>query len=454
MRGLLIKSIAVFLVLFAPGFFVFGQTAAEERSQLEQELQKLEAEIDSIEGDITKTQQEKKTFENQISILKNKIKKLDLEIQKSSRLVQDLKSQIVDTQESIVKTVEDVGTKKEQLAQILRNIAQEDAKTFPEIVLSGPTLSEFFSNVISLELLHQKNKDLLKSLTELQSYLAVQKENLEDEKVEEEHYQKIQILQKRESQTNKTQAEQLLNVTKGKESEYQKLLNDRKKRAQEIRTRIFELIGVPDAPTFGEALEIAVIVSNQTGVRPAFLLAVLTQESNIGKNVGQCYVKDPNTGNGVRVAGQAISRVMKPSRDVQPFFQITQQLGRDPYNTPVSCPIPSVGGYGGAMGPAQFIPSTWVQYQDRIAQLKGGSADPWNIRDAFLAAAVYLAQAKATKQTHDYEWCAAVTYFSGSCSSKNQIRYEFYGDSVMAIAARYEEDIKALANNGSLSRSQ
>ena len=144
--------------------------------------------------------------------------------------------------------------------------------------------------------------------------------------------------------------------------------------------------------------------------------------------------------------GQAISRVMKPSRDVQPFFQITQQLGRDPYNTPVSCPIPSVGGYGGAMGPAQFIPSTWLQYQGKIEQLKGGSVDPWNIRDAFLAAAVYLAQAKATRQTHDYEWCAAVTYFSGSCSSRNQIRYEFYGDNVMAIAARYEEDIKSLEN--------
>ena len=98
------------------------------------------------------------------------------------------------------------------------------------------------------------------------------------------------------------------------------------------------------------------------------------------------------------------------------------------------------------MGPAQFIPSTWLQYQGKIEQLKGGSVDPWNIRDAFLAAAVYLAQAKATRQTHDYEWCAAVTYFSGSCSSRNQIRYEFYGDNVMAIAARYEEDIKSLEN--------
>ena len=342
--------------------------------------------------------------------------------------------------------MDDIDLKKEQLGEILLRIHQEDQRSFAEIVFTGPTLSDFFSNVAALEALRARNKGLLENMQELSEYLGTQKDALESEKTEEEHFVRIQMLQKQQSQSLTKQSEQLLEVTKGKESEYQKILADKKKRAQEIRSRIFDLIGVPDAPTFGEALEIATLVSRQTGVRPAFLLAVLTQESNIGKNVGQCYLKNASTGNGVRVSGQAISRVMKPTRDVQPFLQIAQELGRDPYNTPVSCPIPSVGGYGGAMGPAQFIPSTWLAYRGKIQQLKGSPADPWNIRDAFLAAAVYLADAKATKQTHDYEWCAAVTYFSGSCSSRNQVRYEFYGDNVMAIASRYEEDIKALEN--------
>ena len=138
---------------------------------------------------------------------------------------------------------------------------------------------------------------------------------------------------------------------------------------------------------------------------------------------------------------------MKPTRDVQPFLKITRELGRDPFNTAVSCPIPSIGGYGGAMGPAQFIPSTWIAYKDKIAKLKGGPGDPWNIRDAFLASGVYLADLKATRQTFEYEWCAAVSYFSGNCSTRNQIRYEFYGDNVMAITKRYEQDIRALQGN-------
>jgi len=443
-KHLLFCSLLVTLLLSS--FFVLALTPSEERTQLEQELQALEQEIQAIEGDITKTQQEKKSLQNEISLLKGKIKKLDLQISQSNKIIEDLRFQITDTSQSIEQTMDDIDIKKEQLGKILLRIHQEDQRSFAEIVLTGPTLSDFFSNVAALEALRARNGELLENMKKLSEYLESQKGALESEKTEEEHFVRIQILQKQQSQGLTKQSEQLLEVTKGKESEYQKMLADKKKKAQEIKSRIFDLIGVPDAPTFGEALEIATFVSRQTGVRSAFLLAVLTQESNIGKNVGQCYLKNPNTGNGVKVNGQAILRVMKPSRDVQPFLQITQQLVRDPYNTPVSCPIPSVGGYGGAMGPAQFIPSTWLQYQDKIAQLKGGSADPWNIRDAFLAAAVYLAQAKATRQTHDYEWCAAVTYFSGSCSSRNQVRYEFYGDSVMAIAARYEEDIQALEN--------
>ncbi|MDO8474072.1 MAG: lytic murein transglycosylase [bacterium] len=448
MKRLSFSILMIFLlgIFLLPGSFIQGLTPSEERSQLEQELHALEREIQVIEGDITKTQKEKTSLQNEIFVLKSKIKKLDLQISQSNKIIEDLRFQITDTSQSIEQTMDDIDVKKEQLGGVLLRIHQEDQRSFAEIVFTGSTLSDFFGNLAGLEALRARNGELLENMKELSEYLESQKGALESDKTEEENFVKIQMLQKQQSQSLSKQSEQLLEVTKGKESEYQKILVDKKKQAQEIRSRIFDLIGVPDAPTFGEALEIATLVSRQTGVRPAFLLAVLTQESNIGKNVGQCYIKDLNTGNGVRVNGQAISRVMKPSRDVQPFLQITQQLGRDPYNTPVSCPIPSVGGYGGAMGPAQFIPSTWAQYQSKIEQLKGGAVDPWNIRDAFLAAAVYLAQAKATKQTHDYEWCAAVTYFSGNCSSSNQRRYEFYGDNVMAIAARYEEDIKALAN--------
>jgi membrane-bound lytic murein transglycosylase B len=253
----------------------------------------------------------------------------------------------------------------------------------------------------------------------------------------------VRILQRQENEKINEEQEELLVITKGQEATYQKILADTEKEAQEIRSRIFDLIGVPDAPTFGEAVDIAKIISAQTGIRPAFLLAVLKQESNIGQNVGQCYLKNTSTGSGVIIStGKSVSRVMKPSRDVQPFLQIIKDLGRDPLNTPVSCPMSY--GYGGAMGPAQFIPSTWNIYSSRLSSILGKPADPWSIKDAFLASAIYLVDLGANRDVYGAEWCAAVSYFSGNCSRKNQIKYEFYGDNVRAIANGYEKDIQEL----------
>lgn len=418
-------------------------TPAEERELLEKELADLEQQIETIEQDITKTQKEKDNLKNQIYILRNKIKKLDLQIQQSNAIIGDLRSQISDTRASIDKTVLQVADMREKLSGALRSMYREDKKSKAEIVLASSTLSDFFNNVAALEALQARLRELLENMEELNAYLESQKNALEAEKAGEENFVKIQILQKQESQNAESQTEYLLGVTQGKESEYQQLLVDRQRQAQEIRSRIFELIGVPEAPTFGEAVEIAQAVFKLTGVRPAFLLAILTQESNIGKNVGQCYLKDPATGDGVVIrTGKAVSKVMKPSRDVQPFLQITEALGRDPYFTPVSCPIPSVGGYGGAMGPAQFIPSTWMLYKDEIDGKLGRPGNPWDIKDAFLAAAVYLADYGAANQTYNAEWKSAMIYFSGSTNT----RYRFYGDSVMAIAKQYEKDIAALQN--------
>ena len=99
------------------------------------------------------------------------------------------------------------------------------------------------------------------------------------------------------------------------------------------------------------------------------------------------------------------------------------------------------------MGPAQFIPSTWKAYRDELSNILGKPADPWNVSDSFLASAVYLVDLGANRDLYGAEWCAAVSYFSGNCSSRNQIRYEFYGDNVMAITRRYEQDIQALKGN-------
>jgi len=120
-------------------------------------------------------------------------------------------------------------------------------------------------------------------------------------------------------------------------------------------------------------------------------------------------------------------------------------LGFNPDTQAISCPWIRRGtrvGWGGAMGPAQFIPSTWVAYKDRVAAHLGEPASPWNIRDAFLAAAVKLQSHGADAQTYDTEWKAAMVYFAGGNWWKSA--YAWYGNQVLSRAAEIQKDIDIL----------
>jgi len=392
----------------------------ECKKLLEQCEQYYSQQSQKMAEDISKTQQEKNTLKNKISTLNKKIKELDYQISQNNLVIRDLQLQVEDTANSITKTIQKIEEEKARLANILRAIHAQDRKSSLEIVTADDKLSDFFSNLVSLEIMNVQNKELLANIKILKINLESQKESLDTEKEGLEKTVKLQQLQKQESASTKKSQEYYLSIT---EQEYQKQVQERaviEKKAAEIRAKLFQMIGVAKAPTFGEALEVAKGVASITGIRPAFLLAVISQESAIGRNVGQCMLSNAVTGTGKRIStGAAVSNLMKPSRDVSPFLKITAALGRDPYNTPVSCPL-SIG-YGGAMGPAQFIPSTWMLYADKLLNVLGKAGDPWAIKDSFAAAALYLADLGAAAQTSAKESSAASRYYGGSSSYARQV---------------------------------
>ena len=196
--------------------------------------------------------------------------------------------------------------------------------------------------------------------------------------------------------------------------------------------------GIP----FGDALKYAALASGKTGVRPALILAILTQESDLGKNQGSCLVNNLDTGDGTgKNTGTFFEKVMKAPRDTEPFKNITSRLGKDWKMTPVSCPPgtkwSSSRGYGGGMGPSQFIPSTWELFKDRLGNnlgLNANDINPWNPEHAILATAVYMADLGASGGGYTAERNAACRYYSGrSCDSKKPAN-SFYGTQVLAKA--------------------
>lgn len=448
-----ILIIILFIGFITPFLFGFAMTKEEEKAMLEKELKELEEKIAQYDKDITKTEAQKKTLKNQINALKSKIGQLDAQIKKSNLTIQTLGIQIKDTEESIQKTLLRIDESHQKLAEILRVMYEEDQKSLLEILITEQKLSDFFDNLMVLEVIHRKNKDLLEDIKSLKSDLENQKQNLDEEKDELGRVVKVQTLQKQQSEETKKEQEQILKMT---ESQYQKYLKEKQeaqKKAAEIRKRIFELVGIPDveAPTFEEAYVLAKWAGGVTGVRAALILGLLEVESAIGKNVGQCNCAGKSS---CKYPNLTYKDVMK-SNQWAAFESIVAELGSNLNNTPVSC---SVNGgnvqWGGAMGPAQFMPNTWLKigYKSRVESIIGVvPADPWRVKDAFLAAALYLADWGASSQNKTSEAGAVIAYLCGTnkmTSSCKKAGGEWYKNSVMSKADQWQAWIDQGIFNG------
>lgn len=397
------------------------------KEELENELQKVLQQIENYKKTIAGIVREKKSIKNDISLTEANIQKISLEIKAINLSIQKLKAKINDTQKSIALTENKISRSQEILASSLRSYYKLKQRNIIEVFLAEIQVSDYFNNFFYLQKLQEQINDELRGLKDLNIKLSNQKASLEEQFGEQNGLLSLSKIKYGELQELKNKKQALLVQANKKETQYNALLRQAEKTAAEIREQIYRLAGGVGPITFGQAYDLAKIAEKHTGVRPAFLLAILHYESKIGQNVGNCNYKD----------------AMKPSE--QPLFEkIVKELGLDPNKMVVSCK--PWYGWGGAMGPAQFIPSTWMAYKDKVATITGNNPpSPWNNLDAFIAAALLLANNGADARTYKSEWKAAMIYFAGSNWNKPSL--SFYGDDVMAIAARFENDIQILEKN-------
>lgn len=423
--------------------------AQSDRAALEAELANLEAEIAKKQDELKQQQGQSVTLNNEIAKLKTQIDKSKLDIKAKGLVIQKLGGEIVEKNQKIESLNEKIDRERESLGQLIKKTNEIDNSNLIHVVLSDKSLSNFYIDLDSFSSIKASIKSSVDQIKGIKSETESEKQNLEEKQNAELDAKALLEKAKKQVETNQAEQKKLLSISKNKEKEFQAILDEQAKKAAQIKARLFSLAGGGAAIPFGDALSYAEFASAKTGVRPAFILAILTQESNLGQNQGKCYLTVPETGAGIRVTtGAILQKVMKPSRDVAPFLEITSSLGFDPYKTVVSCPL-SGGGYGGGMGASQFIASTWNILKSRIASALGTSiANPWAPKDAITASAIYLGDLGANSQTYTAERNAACRYYSGrKCDSKKPAN-SFYGNNVMSLANKIQDDIDYLKQYG------
>ena len=417
--SLLVFACAVFLLPVSGVFAQNPDLSPEERSKLEKQLADLERQIVQTQNTINTLSSEG-----------------ELEIRQ-------LSNGIVLHGETIESLSEKIAKEQASLAQILRKTQEIDDYSLVEAVFSAEDMSNFFSDLDSFASIKEALQISFEQLRAARAQTSDEKTALEGERTDQQILREALVAEQREVEVKEAEKQELLAETKGQEELYRKLKSVQEQTAAQIRARLFPLRDT-EGIQFGTAVTYAKAASQKTGVRAALILAILSQESDLGKNVGQCLITDIATGDGKgKNTGTPFPGTMKVPRDTVPFERLMAAAGRDWRTTPVSCPLP--GGYGGAMGPTQFIPSTWEMYEGRIKSALGVSAaDPWNAEHAITATALYLADVGATGGSYLAEHTAAARYYAGGNWATSG---QSYGNQVMQKATQFQKDIDFLSAN-------
>lgn len=439
-----LKFLSLFLVLLIFFGFLASNVQAQgvadveaRRAQLQAELEQQEREIAEQTKLLQAKQRDTATVAGELNLLKSQIAQSQTAIKAKKVAITGLENDIRARTKKIETLAARIKREQLSLGELLRQVRDIDELSFVEVILDGNNLTSVFRDVDNASSIQEALAQSFVEIRSAQDQAKIEQAQLEKKKDAELDAQKVIEEQKKIVEKKEADKTVLLNISKNQEKAYQTILAERQKKAAQIRAALFGLRDSAAIP-FGQALDFATAAAKKTGVRPALILAILQQESNLGENVGSCVITNLETGETRSVkTGTLFPRGIHPTRDLPVLQSLLSGLGRNPFLTNVSCPQ-SIG-YGGAMGPAQFIPSTWNYLKVSIAAAVGRPVpDPWNPEDAFMAAAILLKDNGAGSKNYTNERTAACKYYSGqNCYKKNGAPNVglSYGNQVMTKAS-------------------
>lgn len=413
----------------------------EEIAARNKQIEELQSQIALYQLQILETSGKATTLNAEIARLNAGISKIQLEIKSLSLAIGQTDSDINRTQQGIQDTQTKMETHRRALGQSLQTLYEIDQQNLGRVLLRNRQISEFFNAIQYLDDVQQMITGNITDLKALKQELEEQQDSLQQKRDELEQLKSLQESQRQTLNQSKGTKDKLLKQTKGDEAKYKSLVSQTQQQLNNIREQIYYL--QQSGVTVEDAIQYGKMAAASAGIRPAFLIAILDVESRLGKNVGtgnwnddmyQCYI---------RLAHQYPSKrdtyLKRAETEKAAFFSIVTRLGLDPDSVKVS-KEPSYG-CGGAMGPAQFIASTWKGYEDRIRVATGHAVpNPWNIQDAFMAAAIKLANDGAVAKTRAAETKAAKSYLSGNANCNSSI-CNYYANLALDKAAIIEQNL-------------
>lgn len=430
-----------------------GDLGAYDDAQLQQIFEACNKEIAEQKKTLNERKAETSTISTVISNTEAQIRKSNAAIRAKEIEIFRLNNEINNQKKKLVTLDEQIRNLKSGMRTLIREKNELDNFSFIEALFSRKTISDFFVDWSNFDVIKIQLAQASTELEDLKGAALEKTETLAESEARERELKAQKEVETAAQQQQRAEQKVLLDISKREQAKVSDAIKEKEALKAQIRSRLFK-IADGGSIRFGDALNLVRPYEKALGVDAAFILSVLFQESGwnnqIGGNIGQCtynYVH-PKTGR----------QVMSP-KQVPSYLQLMRELGRNPNTQKVSCPIPRDGAYGGAMGPAQFIPTTWMGYRGKAATILGKPAtavSPFNNQDAFVASGTFLRDLYYSNSCSNYakqyanvspaktlrERCAAASYYAGP---GNWFAFRFtYGEPVVKRANKFRKDIETL----------
>lgn len=398
------------LLLSAPVASVFPAPPAvfAEEEVDEEKVDELEGDIDDVSDELEEEQATLAALSSELAGIARSISSVAAAISETEDALDETEETIGRKEAEIDHLERDADRNREILSGLIREAYyREEQFSLPEI-LSEEDVFRALNDPERLMSVGERIRDILVRVRLLREKIETEKAELEGVKEEKEA-----LLEMKEAQKNQLAREHA--STKSDLVEQQATVAELQAELSKLRTALSGLLG--EAYDTDDILDAAKFASKATGVRKDFILGMLVVETNLGRYTGGCTYKESKMGDA----------------NLKIFKRVADDLDYNYKKLKVSCPLSY--GIGGAMGVAQFMPTTWAGYESRIAEATGHEPpDPWSLVDGVTAMAIKLANDGATKKSGEFD--AARRYYCGSRLDRDVCIS--YGNKVLYWAKNYE----------------
>lgn len=210
----------------------------EERNK---QIADIEKEIAQYQEELNKNTKEANTLKNQITQLETTKKKLTADISLTQKQIEAANLNIEELGLQIGQKEKEIGEKISTLAEIIRNIKDNESASVVELVLSRENFSGFFDDLAKMEDFQKEINTNLSDLRNMKVVLQEEKTNQEKQKNNLVNFKSKLVDQKQLVEINKTNKNQLLTETKNKETNYKKILEEKTKLREAFEKELQEL---------------------------------------------------------------------------------------------------------------------------------------------------------------------------------------------------------------------